>query len=181
MNRKAPSPDDLLLIGRVLRAHGVRGEVKVLPLTDDPGRFDGLDDVFIGPAPERVKPVSVEAVRFQPTKKGITVVLKFSGVDTREAAETLRKAQVFAREADLPALEEDEVYLHDLIGLAVVTEAGEPVGVLADVLDMPGQFIYVVSREGKPEAMIPAVPEFVVETDLEGGRLVIRPIEGLLA
>lgn len=169
-----------LLVGRVYRAHGVKGEVKVIPETDDPERFEALDEVYLGDTAETAEPYGVESVRYQVGGKGVTVVLRLEGVTTREEADALRQHGVYADEDDLPPLGEGEVYLHDLIGLAVVDEAGEAVGTVRDVLQMPAHDVYVVARPGRPDAMIPAVPAFVVGVDLEGGRLVVRPIEGLL-
>lgn len=171
---------DKLLVGRVGKVHGVRGEVKVAPETDEPERFAELETVYVGRTPETARAHAIESVRLQPMRGGVTVVLKLEGVDTREEAESLRRLEVYAAEDELPPLEEDEVYLHDLIGLTVVTEAGEAVGTLSDIIQMPAHDVYVVQREGKPDALIPAVPEFIVDIDLDEERLVIRPIEGLL-
>ena len=178
--RRADGPASLLLVGRVIRAHGVQGEVKVLPETDDPARLLDLATVYLGARAEDARPQAVVSARLQPTRRGPLAILRLEGVDAREAADRLRSLQVYAREADLPPLAEDELFLHDLIGLQVETEEGEAVGVVKDVLEMPGQDLYVVAREGRPEVMIPAVPAFVAEVDLEAERLVIRPIEGLL-
>ena len=171
---------DRLLVGRVGRPHGVRGEVKVVPETDDPERFGDLEHVYLGRHADAATAYTVESVRYQHASRGLTVVLKLEGVASREAAEALRNQEVYAARDDLPPLAEDELFLHDLIGLAVVTEAGETVGTVSDVLQMPAHDLYVVARDGRADAMIPAVPEFVVEIDMDGGRLVVRPIEGLL-
>lgn len=176
----SPDPDALLLVGRIVREHGVRGELKVAPETDDPARFDDLEVVYLGATAARVKPHTVRSVRYQPTKRGRLVVLAIEGVDTREAAYALRQSLVFADVADLPPLEEDEVFVHDLIGLRVRTEAGEEVGVVEDVLDTPAHLTLRIARPGRPDALVPAVPAFVAETDLDAGVLVLTPIEGLL-
>ncbi len=107
----------LLLMGQIFRAHGVRGEVKVWPETDDPGRFRELSTVFLGADPEHARPQAVESVRFQQTRRGTMVVLKLKGIETREAAEALRKTDVFALREDLPPLAEGEFFFDDLIGL----------------------------------------------------------------
>ncbi len=174
------APEELLLVGRVGTTHGVRGEVKVMPETEDPSRFTELDTVFVGQAPEQATARRVESVRFQQGRRGVTVVLKLAGFDTPEAAATLRRQAVFARAADLPPPDDDEFFLHDLIGARVVTDAGEEVGTLKDILELSAHAVYVVSRPGKPEAMIPAVPVFIAEVDLERKTLVVHPIEGLL-
>lgn len=170
----------LLLVGHVWRAHGVTGEVKIVPATDDPVRFEDLDMVYIGASATSADARVVETVRLQPTKRGIIVIMKIEGVDSREEVENLRTHQVFARESDLPPLEENEFYVHDLIGLEVVTDAGVPVGLVNDVMEVPAQQVLVVSRHGRAPAMIPVVDEFVQDIDWDEGRITVRPIEGLL-
>lgn len=172
--------DSLLMVGRVWRAHGVRGEAKVVPETDDPARFEDLGTVYVGSSPASARIRTVEGVRLQPTKRGTIIIMKLEGIDSREQVDALRRADVFAREADLPALADDEFFIHDLIGLHVVTDKGEPVGKVEEVMTVPAQEILVVSRVGKEPVLIPAVGEFVVELDLEEKRVVVRPIEGLL-
>ena len=177
---KIQNPDALLLMGRIGKTHGVRGAVKVIPETDDPARFADLETVFVGKKLAEVMHHTVVSVRVQPTRRGPTVVLKLEGIDTMEAAALLRQHLVFAREEDLPPLADGEFFLHDLIGLDVVTDQGELVGTLKEVLELPANNVYVVARSGRPDALIPAVPTFIDAVDFEGRRLVVRPIEGLL-
>ncbi|QXD14693.1 ribosome maturation factor RimM [Rhodocaloribacter litoris] len=175
-------PDNLLLVGRVYRAHGIRGEVKVIPETDDPERFTALATVYLGTTPERVVPHRIETVRFQQTRRGLLVVLKVEGVDTREAAEALRPLGVFASREDLPPLGEDEFFYSDLVGLRVVAEGEEGiVGHVEDVLELPAHPVLLVRRPGGAEAMVPAVPAFIAAIDFDAGEVVVRPIEGLFA
>jgi 16S rRNA processing protein RimM len=172
--------DELLLIGRVGKTHGVRGEVKVRPETDDPERFSALDAVFIGASPEGARPYAVEAARYQQGKRGVTVVLKLAGIDTVDEAAVLRRQEVYAREADLPPLAEDEFFLHDLVGMRVVTSEGVAVGTVRDVLELPAHPVCVVARPGREDALIPAVPAFITALNIDDGTLVVEPIEGLL-
>lgn len=172
--------ESLLLVGRVWRPHGVTGDVKIVPETDDPSRFEDLDEVFIGLKAEDAASRRVESIRFQPTKRGLIVIMRLKGIEAREDAEALRGNRVFAREIDLPPLEEDEFYIHELVGLSVVTSGGEHVGTVDDVLSAPAQQVLVISRQGRNSAMVPIVAEFVDEIDFDGGRIVVRPIEGML-
>ena len=172
--------DTLLLVGYIGKTHGVRGEVKVKPETDDPHRLLDLDTLFVGKTPESAKAHRVEALRLQPSKRGLTVVLKLEDIADRETADTLRSLHVYAREDDLPPLGEDEFFLDDLIGLEVVTEESEAVGKVKEILELPAQPVCVVARAGEADVLIPAVPEFIVDIDFDAGRLVVRPIEGLL-
>ena len=175
-----PAPDSLLLVGTVGRPHGVLGEVKVVPETDDPERLRALERVFVGDAPERAEERAVESLRFQPTRRGLTALVRLAGISGRDAADLLRGLHVYAAEDDLPPLDEGEVFLHDLIGLAVVTDEGEAVGTVTDVLTGGAQPLLVVKRDGKPDALVPDVDEIVTDVDLDAERITIRPPEGLL-
>lgn len=170
----------LLLMGRIWRAHGLKGEVKVIPETDEPERFQDLDVVYVGRTPSAAQARSVEKVRYQPSKKGTLIILKLSEAETREDAELLKRTSVYARPDDLPPLGQDEFFLHDLIGLRAVRENGPEIGIVENVVDLPGQEVLVIARSDRSPALVPAVPEFVVDIDVEAGQLVIRPIEGLL-
>ena len=173
-------PDALLIVGRTGKPHGVMGELKVIPETDDPDRIEALETLYLGSTPDSVQPYGVDSVRYQQTKHGLTVIVHLDGITDRDAASALRGQSVFAHEDDLPPLEDGEYYLHDLIGLSVRLESGDEIGKVADVMELPGHEVLVVARPGQPKAMIPAVPEFIDELDLEAGFLVVRPIEGLL-
>lgn len=175
-----PDPDTLLLVGTCGRAHGVLGEVKVIPETDDPERLRALERVFVGDAPERAEARAVEALRFQPTRRGTVALVRFEGIAGRDAADLLRGLHVYADEADLPPLDEGEIFLHDLIGLAVVTDEGEAVGTVTDVLSGGAQPLLVVQRDGLPDALVPDAAEIVTGVDLDAERITIRPPEGLL-
>ena len=174
-----PEAEALVEMGGVLRPHGVRGELKIVPETDDPGRFEALDTLYLGRSADAVTAYTVTSVRHQQTKKGPLVLTRLDGVDGREAAERLKGATVYALLDALP-VSDDEVFLHDLVGLAVETDTGEPVGTVRDILDTPANPVYVVARPGKADAMIPGVPAFIDELNPEDGRIIIRPIEGLL-
>ena len=180
-----PDPDRLLLMGRLGRTHGVRGEIKVVPETDDPQRFAEVERLYLGADPEAVRPYGVDGVRFQYPKGRTVVLLSLDGVDSLEAAEELRGAQVYADPDDLPALDEGEAYLHDLIGLDVFEleddgePASEPFGRVRDLYD-GAQLLFAIERPGLPEVLLPDVDEFVDRVDLEEGRLYVRLPEGLL-
>ena len=174
------APEAMVQVGFVFRAHGMEGELKVNPEhTDDPARFEELDTVYLGRSPRAVTRHEIASVRYQETKRGTTVILGLADVASRSDAEAVIKQNVFADEADLE-LADDEIFIHDLVGLSVVTEAGETLGTVANYMEMPAQDVFVVHRPEAGEAMIPAVEDFIVDIDLDGGRLVVRPIEGLL-
>jgi 16S rRNA processing protein RimM len=172
-------PASMIQIGFVFRAHGMEGELKVNPEhTDDPARFEELDTVYVGQSPRQVTAHTISSVRYQQTKRGTTVILGLADVTSRDDAERVAKLRVFAHE-DVLELAEDEVFIHDLVGLTVVTESGDELGTVANYMEMPAQDVFVVRRPGHEEAMIPAVADFIVDVDVEGGQLVVRPIDGL--
>ena len=183
----APSqePDRLLLVGRVQKAHGVQGELKVFPETDEPGRLVDLGRVYLGDAPETAREAEIETVRAQYPKGRVIVLLTLKGVGSREEADVLRGAGVYAHQDDLPPLEEGEVYLHDLVGLTAFArfeDDGEPVevGTVKEMLEGGAQLLFVIAQPGRPDAMIPDVEAFVESVDVEAGRVVFTPPEGLL-
>ena len=177
-------PDRLLLMGRVTRPHGVRGEMKVAPDTDDPQRFDGLERLFLGRDQASAREVAVEGVRFQYPKGKTVVLLSLDGVDSVEAVEDLRGVQLYADPDDLPALDEGEVYLHDMIGLTVVEvdDDGAEVGELGTVRDLydGSQLLIAIARPDGSQVLLPDVDEFVIRLDLDARRLYVRPPEGLV-
>ena len=170
----------LFMIGRILRSHGVLGEVKVLPETDDPERLLNLSNVFVGKDERSAVTRKVASARLQISKKGMLVLMSFEGVSGRDAADTLRQQLVYATEDDLPPLEEGEYFLHALIGSRVETVEGEAVGVLKEIVELTAHNLYVIKRPGLKDVLIPAVPAFIETIDVDAQFIVIRPIEGLL-
>lgn len=164
-----------LVVGRIGRPHGVRGDVTVEVLTDDPElRFAVGTSIATDPAGRG--PLVVSGSRWH---KGF-LLLAFEGVHDRDAAEELRGTMLVIDSADVaPSDDPDEFRDHELIGLAVETVSGQPVGEVTDVLHH-GQDLLVVRRSGAEEALIPFVKALVPEVDLKAGRLVVDPPEGLL-
>ncbi|MCL6519767.1 MAG: ribosome maturation factor RimM [Armatimonadetes bacterium] len=159
-----------VLIGEVVAPFGRRGEVKVLPYTDYPEHFFELKEV----RPDRAiegQNLKIEAVR---QHKNLLLV-KFEGFNDISAAERLRGAKLYIREKDLVPLGKDEYYIHDIIGLEVVTPEGKSLGKVKEVIRGPANDVYVTER-----AMIPAVKEFVTSIDLREKRIVVRPIPGMV-
>jgi len=164
-----------LVVGRIGKPHGFRGEVTVDVRTDDPdARFATGSSLRTDPA-ER-GPLTVAAVH--PRSGGL--VLAFEGVGSREAAEALRGTVLVVDSAELPAIEEpDEWYDHQLVGLAAVDAAGAPLGEVAEVVHAPASDLLVVRDADGREHLVPFVRELVPAVDVPGGRVVIDPPEGL--
>lgn len=168
------------LMGAVTRPHGVRGEVKVRPETDDPGRFTALESVFLGADESSLVQYSVTSVAMQPHGADVTVLLGLESVLDRDAAERLSGSLVWADEAELPALEEGEFFLGDLVGMEAVDVDGTAIGRVEDVLELPAQPVLVIARPDGRQILFPLVDEFVESVDPDEGVLVLRPIEGLI-
>jgi 16S rRNA processing protein RimM len=164
-----------LVIGRITRPHGVRGEVRVQPRTDLPERFGWLERVYVGDGTP--KPMTVVRARLH---KG-AVILKLGGCDSRDDAEALRAQWLLVPPEDAIPLEEGELYLYQLVGLDVVTEGRETLGVVEDVLQTGANDVLVVRREkeGLGQLLLPDIPDVVLDVDLDGGRIVVRVPPGL--
>ena len=150
--------------GEIVNTHGVRGEVKLLPWLDCPEDLLDFTRCRIGG-----RDYEIDACRVQNTCN----LLKLKGVDTMEAAQALRGKTVEIYREDVP---NDVIFAGELIGMEVFSQ-GEKVGELTQVLDYPGNQVYVV--KGAREYMLPAVKEFVLSTDLEGNRMEVKLLEGM--
>lgn len=175
----APAPRDLIRVGRLTRTHGVRGDLKMHPDTDDVRHLDGVETLHVGADADSARPLAVEALRAMPTKQGTTVLVRFVGIASPEAAEGLRGQGVYADAAVLPPLSDDEYFLHDALGLAAEDTDGRPLGRVVDVLEMPAHPVLVVETAAGDRVMVPAVPAFVATLDTAAGRLVLHTVEGL--
>jgi 16S rRNA processing protein RimM len=162
-----------LVIGRIERPHGVRGEVRVTPYTDLPERFTWLKQLFIGEAEPRQ--VTVEAARLH----GGLVLLKLEGYDNRDAVEPLRGELLQVPEEEGLPLEEGEYYLYQLIGLRVLADDGEELGELVEVIETGANYVFVV-RGPRGEILLPDTKEVVREIDFSGGQMIVHLLPGLL-
>lgn len=167
----SPLSGGRIAVGRINGAWGLRGHVKVTPLTSNPERFKAGAVLLVSDEPRRVREVL--------SPKGYPCI-QFEGYLDRTAAETLRGALIEIDEADLPPLPDREHYVHDLLGLAVVTPAGDEIGRIEEVLKTGANDVYLVRRPGRKDALIPAITEVVMSVDLEQGRMVVDPLPGLL-
>ncbi|MHC1743756.1 MAG: ribosome maturation factor RimM [Syntrophobacteraceae bacterium] len=166
----------LVAVGRIVRTHGVRGAVKVFAYGETL-RGLGPGVVFLVRHPSASLPSKLTAVEIRP--QGKHLLMRFEEILGMESAEALVGADIQILEEQLPPLEEGEFYHFQLIGLNVVTAQGKPVGTIRSIMEAGGHDVYVVDRQGG-EALIPAVEEVIREIDLEGGRMVIDPPEGLI-
>ena len=163
---------ETLIIGRVIAPHGVRGEMKIEPLTHDARRFASLQQVTIDGREHRVE-------SFRDLPPSGVVLLRLSGITTPEEVRSLRGRYLripFEQAAPLP---EGEYYHHQLEGLRVETTGAQPLGEIVEVLPLEANDVYVVRGE-RGEVLIPATREVVREIDLPAGRVIVEPVPGLL-
>lgn len=160
-----------ILIGKIVNVVGLKGEVKVYNYSDSPDIYESTEAVYVG---ERL--IKTENVRLQKNM----VILKLQGVSDRNEAESLRGQEIFVTEKDLPQLPLGQFYVRDLIGLAVKEASGEMLGYVTDVIQNTAQDIFEVRTDSGKEILIPNVPQFVLDIDMEKGQIQVRLIEGML-
>ncbi len=163
---------DRIKLGKIVSAAGIRGEVKVYPYTDYAERFEELERLYA----ENDDILYIENVRYQKNM----VILKFKGIDDRNAAEMLRDTFLCIDRENLRELDEDEYFIFDLIGLRAVDQEGNSIGRVTDVIQNTAQDIYEITSDGGEKYLIPAVYEFVTDINITDGIMEIKPIEGLL-
>jgi 16S rRNA processing protein RimM len=174
-----PQPEDSeghesaerVAVGRINGTWGVRGHLKVTLMTDNPARIVSGAHVYVQGVPRTITDVR--------HPRGFPVVL-LDGVQRPEDVEALKGAVIEIDEATLPDLPEGEYYIHDLIGLAVVTSEGEALGIVDDVLRTGSNDVYLVKRPGAKDVLIPALEGVVLEIDLEARQMTVEVIPGLL-
>ena len=165
----------LITIGRVLRPHGVHGEIKIEPLTDHAGRFRGLQRVFLSSPAGNTKECTVRSARYL----GDTPLLLLDGYDGPEAARELNGWLVQLPEEEALPLPEGRYYWFELIGMEVLSEEGERLGKIVDLFPTGSNDVYVMQAGGR-EIYLPATKEVIRQVDRKAKRMVIRVLEGLL-
>jgi 16S rRNA processing protein RimM len=164
--------NDRVLLGEIGAAQGLKGEVRLRSYTHDPAaiaRYGALDD-------EHGRPIEIESLRVTPK----ALIVRIKGVTTREGAEALANTKLYIARSRLPERDEEEWYHADLIGLAVVNAGGAPIGTVIAVQNFgAGDLIEIKPSAGGPTVLVPFTRDAVPEVDVEGGRLVLVPPEGL--
>ncbi len=174
--QKARSTDTLVTIGKILKPHGIRGIVKILATTDEPERFRLLERINIRyPGTGKLENYTIEQINVQSTG----VLIKFAGINNRTEAEYLRGCELIIDENDCLPLAAGAYYCFQLEGLQVVDLNDKHLGEIIQVLQYPAHDVYVM-RYGTAEVMIPAVSEFIKAIDIETGKMILSPVEGLL-
>jgi 16S rRNA processing protein RimM len=172
-----PTPEYLVL-GEILRPHGVRGELRMRVLTGYPERINELEHVFLSRDEEGKKAVAyaVEHLRLHQAYG----LLKLKGIDDRDQADRLRELYVLVDSENAIPLEEGEVYLYQIIGLQVVADTGEQLGILTDVLETGANDVYRVKSDTYGEILIPDIESTILDINLETNTMTVHLLDGLL-
>lgn len=165
----------MLRVGVITSPHGIKGEVKVFPTTDDAKRFKELKKVILDTGKEYI-PMEIEHVKFFKNM----VILKFKGYDNINEIEKYKSRDLLITRDQAVDLEPDEYFITDLIGLAVVSDQGVELGTLKDVLETGANDVYVVAMKDGKELMLPAIGDCILNVDLEQGRMEVHVLEGLM-
>lgn len=165
----------MIAVGKISKSIGIKGEFKVTMFTDRPERFRNLEVVWIGADETTAKRHRVRSARVSKT----AVVLGLEEIHSRSGADERRGEFVFVEKPDEVAPKRGSYYIHEIIGMNVVKESGEPVGIVQDVLTMPANDVWVVVG-GNKEYLIPAIKQVIRSVDVRLRKIVIRPMEGLL-
>ncbi|MCI8775350.1 MAG: 16S rRNA processing protein RimM [Lachnospiraceae bacterium] len=164
-----------LQVGVITQTHGIRGEVKVFPTTDDVNRFKKLKEVVLETEKERLT-LTVEGVKFFKQY----VILKFKEYDSINDIEKYKGARLLVPREKAVKLQKDEYFVADLIGMQVITEDGEYFGRLKNVLETGANDVYVVETAENKEVLLPAIKECVLQIDMEKEVIAVHIMDGLL-
>lgn len=166
--------EDLLQVGVITSTHGVRGEVKVFPTTDDAARFKKLKKVILDTGKENIE-LEIAGVKFFKNM----VILKFKEFDNINDVEKYRQKKLYVTRENAVKLKKNEYFIADLIGLTVQTDEGEALGELTDVLQTGANDVYVIQTADGEEILLPAIKECIKEVDVEGRSMLVHMMPGL--
>lgn len=167
--------DDYLQVGVITTTHGIRGEVKVFPTTDDPARFEELKQVMLDTG-RALLHLEIQNVKYFKQY----VILKFKGIDNINDIEKYTKCPLLVSREDAVELEEDEYFMADMIGMNVYTDEGEEFGKLTDIMETGANDVYVISTESHGEVLIPAIKDCILDINTEAHKMIIHLINGLI-
>lgn len=167
--------EELLQVGVITSTHGVHGEVKVYPTTDDATRFKQLKHVLLDTGKETL-PLEIQGVKFFKQ----FVILKFKGIDNINDIERYKRCPILIERCDAVELEEDEYFIADMIGMAVETEDGKEFGTLRDVIETGANDVYVIDNAEHGEVLVPAIKECILDVNIEERKMRIHLMDGLV-
>ena len=167
--------EQLLQVGVITQTHGVRGEVKVFPTTDDAARFKKLKHVMLDTGKETL-PLEIESVKFFKQ----FVILKFKGFDNINDIERYKRCPLLIERENAVPLEAGEYFIADMIGMKVITDEGENFGILKDVMETGANDVYVIEHPSEGEVLVPAIKECILDVDIENRQMKIHVMNGLI-
>ena len=167
--------EQLLQVGVISSTHGVRGEVKVFPTTDDANRFKKLKKVILDTGMEK-KALEIQGVKFFKQ----FVILKFKGIDNINDIEKYKGKSLYVTRENAVKLKKDEYFIADLIDMQVVLEDGTLLGILTDVMKTGANDVYCVESEKYGEVLLPAIGECILDVDVEGRKMTVHLMPGLI-
>ncbi len=167
--------ENMFQVGIISSTHGVRGEVKVFPTTDDVNRFKKLKEVWLDTGKEQLK-MQIESVKFFKQ----FAILKFKGYDNINDIEKYKGKSLFVTRENAVKLKRDEYFIADLIGMKVENEDGSFCGMLKDVIETGANDVYTVLCENGREVLIPAIKECILSVNLESNEMKVHLLDGLL-
>ena len=167
--------DDYLRVGVITTTHGVRGEVKVFPTTDDPNRFKELKKLYLDTGKELLS-LEIEGVKFFKQM----AILKFKGIDNINDIEKYRGRDLLIDRADAVKLEAGEYFIFDLIDSVVYTDEGNELGVLTEIITTAANDVYVVKTPEAKEVLIPSIKECILDVDVENKKIIVHLLNGLI-
>ncbi len=167
---------DLLRVGVFSNTHGIKGEIKVFPTTDNIERFDYLKEIVMDCGRDGMRDFTVVGCRYFKN----TVIIKLKGIDDINDIEKYKGADIFVTRENAQPLEEDEYYIADILGADVFSDEGEKLGVLKECLQTGANDVYVVTMNNGKEALFPVIKECVLDIDTENKKVVVHIMPGLL-
>ncbi len=169
--------DEMLRVGVISNTHGVHGEVKVYPTTDDAERFDYLKEVYLDLGQE-LKKLEVTSVKYFKN----LVILKFKGIDTLNDVEKWKQKDLLVTRENAVPLKEGEYFISDIIGIHVFKDDDEAneIGILTDVMKMYSNDVYVVETKDKKEILIPAIKDCDIKISLDEKKMRVHMLPGLM-
>ena len=166
--------EDRFQVGVITSTHGIKGEVKVFPTTDNVKRFKKNMEIILDTGKENIQ-LTVESVKFFKQ----FVILKFKGIDNINDIEKYKTKSLYVTRANAVRLRKDEYFIADLLAVDVWEDNGEKLGVLKDVIETGANDVYVITLEDGKELLIPAIKECILDVDVENRKMTVHVMDGL--
>lgn len=161
------------IIGKIINTHGIKGDMKVFPLTDNPERFFDLKEAYVG---DKKEIVNISDAKIH---KGL-VLIHFKSLDNINDILKYKDEYIYVKDEDRIDLPEDHYFISDLIGCKVLDKTHRDIGVIKDVLQGIASDVYIIKGDDNKEYMVPAVGEFIISVDIAKKVIIIDPIEGMI-